>query len=178
MSSEIGPAASATSSYASASSSYSVSSQGINSSIDIVETTPPAYTLDIQSQGGVPAVDSPSPSSPQAPVQRRTGGTYYPGTFADRFRYDIENGFRNPMSPRNFSAVTPGSSAAATYSSRGQARSLVWGGGLSGVQGAIFSLRYENGNPEGSRGGIANREAINQFRRISQQNLPLLSMFG
>ena len=142
-------------------SSLPSSSQTNNVGVGITEATPPVDTVEISAEG-----------------QAASWGTHSLGTFWDRFRYDIDNGLLSARRPVYAGAATPGSAAAATYSVRGQTRSLVSGGGLAGVQGAIFSLRYGDEAPNGVTSGIANRQAINAFKRIADQNLPLLSMVG
>lgn len=153
------------SSYATASSSASqTASSRVQAGIGITETTPAGDTVEISGEG--------------ASSQGGRGGTYTPRSFSDRFRFDINRGFLGPRNRFHVNVVSAGSEAAATYAARGQAGGLVVRGGLAGMYGAIFSLGYQDGSPTGTSNGIANRQAINEFRRIADQNLPLLSTIG
>jgi hypothetical protein len=165
------------SSYAAASSStrQSSSSSRVQASIGITETTPAGDTVEISDEG---ASGQGGASSGGSSAQGSRGGTYTPRSFSDRFRFDINGGFLSPRNRFHVNVVSAGSEAAATYAARGQAGGLAVRGGLAGTYGAIFSLGYLDGSPTGTGNGIANRQAINEFRRIADQNLPLLSAIG
>lgn len=168
------------SSYLATSSSRQSGSGTVHVGVGVTETTPSGDTVEISddaasgqgegSQGGTSAGGS--------GVQVSRGGTYTPRALSDRFRYDINNGFLSPRQRFRVSLVSAGSEAAATYAVRGQAGGLVRRGGVTGVYGAIFSLGYQDGSPGGTGNGISNRQAINEFRRMADQNLPLLSAIG
>ncbi|OGG46256.1 MAG: hypothetical protein A3F84_23800 [Candidatus Handelsmanbacteria bacterium RIFCSPLOWO2_12_FULL_64_10] len=137
--------------------------------IGIAETPPAGDTVEISDEGASQGGAS------SGGVQASRGGTYTPRGFSDRFRFDINSGFLGPRNRFHVNVVAAGSEAAATYAARGQAGGLAVRGGLAGMYGAIFSLGYQDGSPTGTSNGIANRQAINEFRRIADQNLPLLS---
>lgn len=172
--------------YHRAPSSYAVTSSSTHQSahsrvqVDITETTPSGDTADISDEGasGQGGASQGGTSSGGSGVQVSRGGTYTPRALSDRFRYEINNGFLRPRNRFHVSVATAGSEAAATYAGRGQVGGLAVRGGLAGMYGAIFSLGYQDGSPTGTSNGIANRQAINEFRRIADQNLPLLSAIG
>lgn len=140
-------------------------------------SVPGSASYAVYSSGQSSSVSAGSTSSGDTVEISDEGQAASLGTFTDRFRFDIDNGLLNVRRPVYARATTPGSVASATYSGRGQTRSLVSGGGL-GVREAIFSLGYQDGSPRGARNGISNRQAINEFQRMASRNLPLLSMFG
>ncbi|GEM_PF-2402575 len=169
--------------YYAPSSSYAVTSSSARQTassraqvgIGITETTPAGDTVEISDEG---ASGQGGASSGGSSVQGSRGGTYTPRSFSDRFRFDINGGFLSPRNRFHVNVVAAGSEAAATYSARGQAGGLAVRGGLAGMYGAIFSLGYQDGSPTGTGNGISNRQAINEFRRIADQNLPLLSVIA
>ncbi len=144
---------------------YTSSGQaGISShiGIGITEITPPDI---VEISAGASGQTGSSPGG--------TVRTYSPQSLSDRFGYEISNGFFRQGGRLLTNTVRSGSQAAATYRSRGQAGRLFVGKEFAGLHGAIFSLRYQGASPDGN--GILNRQAINEFRRIASQNLPLLS---
>lgn len=132
---------------------------GASARIELTETTPDGDTVEISPPGA-------SPGNPP-----RSGSTYRPPRFSDRFHYDIQNGMFNKR--LRFNAVTPrfNTYTAATYSARQGINGQVAGQG--GIYSAMFDLFYQDSQPDPTDAG-SHVDARAELNRMADQNLNLL----